>query len=152
MKQGEDFVELLRDNKLAIVNGRFNDSEYTCIRSNGKSVVDYIACDHSTLTSCKELKIYTESDLVNNSENKTSDHAILVAKFAGHNYDEPVDVEPNSVSHIKRIYNYKKYKPQFMNNDNWHNVISNLVDITLNTTETLKDLDIWYEDMCSKIT
>ena len=63
-KQGEDLIDFLKDNKLIMMNGRGNHSEYTCIKTNGNSVVDYIACDHKTSTTNPTLEIICELDVL----------------------------------------------------------------------------------------
>jgi hypothetical protein len=41
---GDVFANFLSDVNLGMLNDRFQDNEYTCISTSGKSVVDYI-CD-----------------------------------------------------------------------------------------------------------
>ena len=64
-KQGEEFLNFIKDNKLAILSGRLGGSsnKYTCIKNNGSSVVDYIACDYNTLRSCTQMEIFTPNEL-----------------------------------------------------------------------------------------
>lgn len=41
---GDVFVNFLSDVNLRMLNGLFQDNEFTCISTSGKSVVDYICC------------------------------------------------------------------------------------------------------------
>ena len=60
-KHGECLLDFLRDTKMCIVNGRITPEydNFTCVKTTGKSVVDYFIVPHDILSKCVEFKVYT---------------------------------------------------------------------------------------------
>ena len=47
---GKSLLEFLKDSKLCTINGKIgNSDDFTCVKSNGKSVIDNIITDHLTV-------------------------------------------------------------------------------------------------------
>ncbi|VDI45625.1 Hypothetical predicted protein [Mytilus galloprovincialis] len=62
--QGDVFINFLCDVNFAMLNGRFNDSDFTCISGSGRSVVDYICVPYEDTESILDFKIMSMSDLI----------------------------------------------------------------------------------------
>ena len=137
------------------MNGRFGNlnNNYTCIRSNGNSVVDYVACDYQTLKSCKSFKILTPDDLMCNpnvcqhlsGKSRMPDHALLHVILESRNYDMPQDIFIDSNDHVKRCYDYKKFKPELFHNDNWTRSMITLIDRLHSQALNKTALEYWYD-------
>ena len=70
-----------------MLNGRFNQSDYTCHRKQGSSMVDYIIVDHASLkyvTTFYQINPDSILDVIERDigyGNKVPDHSILIMKF-----------------------------------------------------------------------
>jgi hypothetical protein len=56
-RQGDKFIEFLCDVNFAILNGRFNDSEFTYITPSGRSVVDYMCLPYEEMEYIQQFRI-----------------------------------------------------------------------------------------------
>ena len=65
-KNGENFLEFLKNSNSVVVNGRVTLAlnDYTSITTKGKSVVDYIAIPLDKLEYCKKFEILQSNDLI----------------------------------------------------------------------------------------
>ena len=88
-KNGELLCEFLIDINCCILNGRnMTSNDYTCIKSQGASVVDYCLVPHEDLDKFTQFKVHKVTDLINeidiigSIEPGTSkpDHSILTWK------------------------------------------------------------------------
>ncbi len=88
-KHGDEFIDFLLESKMCILNGRVcpeNDT-FTCVRTLGRSVVDYICTFHDNLSKCKFSKVHITKQLLdslNVFERVISDHSILELVFIPH--------------------------------------------------------------------
>ncbi len=83
---GKSFLEFLNDNKLCVLNGRFDphNDNYTYV-CNGASVVDYVICPHDIFKHTVDFKVSTPTELVNQhnlhglikTKSKMPDHSLL---------------------------------------------------------------------------
>ena len=66
-KHGDALIDFLIENKLCIVNGRFDekDNNFTFISSRGKSVVDYFFVSIEHLNTCKKFEVLQSRELLN---------------------------------------------------------------------------------------
>ena len=72
-----------------MLNGRNGDNnpKFTCHKSNGDSVVDYIACDYDTINGCKPLKVISPVEIASKYHGlmglncKVPDHSLLSVEF-----------------------------------------------------------------------
>ncbi len=57
-KHGEEFIDFLLGSKMCILNGRIcpENDNFTCVRTNGSSVVHYICTFHNNLIDCTFFK------------------------------------------------------------------------------------------------
>ena len=88
-KYGELLCEFLIDTSCCILNGRnMCSNDYTCIKSQGCSVVDYCLVPHEDLSKFTEFKVHKVSDLINEiniisslePETSKPDHSFLTWK------------------------------------------------------------------------
>lgn len=81
---GDVFSNFLSDINFGMLNGRFEDNEYTYISTTGKSVVDYICVPYEEMEYISDFKIITMSDIVNNVSfmpDSIPDHSLLYCDF-----------------------------------------------------------------------
>ncbi len=84
---GHSFIQLLKDCKMCVLNGRFEPQydNFTFINSRGKSVVDYFFCSHKMLENCTDFRVITCKDLANmyqlssliGNRSKLPDHSLI---------------------------------------------------------------------------
>ncbi len=84
---GQSFIQLLKDCKMCVLNGRFEPqhNNFTFINSRGKSVVDYFFCSHKMLENCTDFRVITCKDLANmynlssliGNKSKLPDHSLI---------------------------------------------------------------------------
>ena len=153
---GIEFCELLKDCKLGIVNGRIepHNNDYTCHKENGKSVIDYFACDYNTLKSVKHFEVLnmTNDIIINACDRlgitKTTDHSIVLCMLGELSvFYEHISKE----SEPKRIYYYNNIPTNFMNNATWQNTIDDLISNKLEHVKNQRELDNWYSIFLKEI-
>jgi hypothetical protein len=93
-KHGECLLEFLNDTKMCIVNGRITPQydNCTCVKAQGKSVVDYFIVPYDVLNNCIELKVHTMQCLIDELElqhdiedvKHIPDHSLLMLKVKVH--------------------------------------------------------------------
>ena len=65
-KYGELLCDFLIDTNCCILNGRnMTSNDYTCIKSQGASVVDYCLVPHEDLDKFTQFKVHKVTDLIN---------------------------------------------------------------------------------------
>ena len=90
----ESFITFLKDNRSVILNGRITPqfNNYTFVNPRGCSVPDYLFTPVDHLNSCKEMKTFLISDLVNTLNIQPSkslpDHSILRGTFVTSFFDK----------------------------------------------------------------
>ena len=62
-QHGHEFIDFLNEAKFCVLNGRFNDSEYTSITRKGRAMVDYICVPHEDFKKCKSFNVITVQSL-----------------------------------------------------------------------------------------
>ena len=156
--QGEEFIEFLQEMSICVLNGRFQNDNYTCISRKGKSVVDYLCVPHDHLHMCKGFAVHTMSDTIDQFDlaelisdlSRPPDHSIvsvLIHCSPGdflceqHNRSvTPMDLGRDNLSdqnylkvnpnrHVKK-YKYTNIPQEFMSNTEWQNK-NNLIINTL---------------------
>ncbi len=85
-KHGEEFIDFLLESKMCILNGRIcpENDNFTCVKTNGTSVVDYICTFHNNLIDCTFSKVHLVRqflDSLNVFERVILDHSILELHF-----------------------------------------------------------------------
>ncbi|XP_052276939.1 uncharacterized protein LOC127876070 [Dreissena polymorpha] len=105
-KTVNDYGKILLDfcisTGLRIVNGRCGTDKgigkFTCVNTQGCSVVDYVLCKSDVLKLFKTFEIY--------DPNIVSDHCVISFSLNMHTLDNFVDVK-NKGDHVKLLYKYK---------------------------------------------
>ena len=158
-KNGESFIEFLRDMKLSIVNGRVTPEHdnYTCTKFNGSSVVDYIVVPQICIDNCETCKVLMVSDLINeydlesllSQRCKPPDHSIIlvdfvVSFFPESKYFECTGVENHTVFKQKK-YNLKTFPDNFQNNEKWCKCLLDIIDQVQNCKSNQQDIDKAYD-------
>jgi hypothetical protein len=82
-KHGDAFREFLIGGKLCVLNGRVpGENNFTCIKTQGKSVVDYFITHTDSIKYAKHMYVKTVKDILADIENiptcTTPDHSVLV--------------------------------------------------------------------------
>ena len=108
-KYGELLCEFLINTNCCILNGRnMLSNDYTCIKGQGASVVDYCLIPHEDLNKFTEFNVHKTTDLINDiniidtiePETSKPDHSILtwktnfeiICKPDRHLDDEPIEI------------------------------------------------------------
>ena len=155
-KQGADLLDLLLDSKHCILNGRIGKQSYTCIKPKGRSVVDYITCDHLSLPYFSNFECLTpenQTDLIQRDTSfgrRVSDHSLLLADLIYVNSFE-VEYTCENVKNNKRIFQLYKSDKSFMNNDNWSRSIVKLIDRLSDNIESQCLVDQVYQEMLETV-
>jgi hypothetical protein len=77
---GDVFANFLSDVNLGMLKGRFQDNEFTCISTSGKSVVDYICVPYEEMEFITDFKIVsmsTISNIIAHITDSLPDHSLL---------------------------------------------------------------------------
>ena len=86
--QGNEFIDFLQEMSMCVLNGRFNQDNFTCVSHKGRSVVDYICVLHDQFNMYNNFNVKTITELIdqlNLSElvsvlSRPPDHAIISVK------------------------------------------------------------------------
>ena len=88
---GTLLIDFLRDGKCCLINSRITPEydDFTCVSVKGKSVVDYIITDHTSIgnvTECKVLGVTSLMESLNlmgliGERSRPPDHSVLVTKI-----------------------------------------------------------------------
>ena len=79
--QGDKFINFLCDTNFAMLNGRFNDNEFTYISPTGRSVVDYICVPYENMEIVNSFSVLAMSKVINEIgfvPDKIPDHSLLL--------------------------------------------------------------------------
>ena len=176
---GQAFVDFLHEGRMCIVNGRINGSDnFTNIGVKGKSVVDYIVTDHSSLDCCSNWEVIPPLELMSRSKTqnlvtsrcKPPDHSFLRMCFNTTVLisDSPITCNigrsTESVDHSqsdmyskfsqnKKIL-YDEIPQTFMASIEWQNELQSLltqIDQQLLILADQNDVDLLYDDFCKAL-
>ena len=165
-KNGEAFIEFLKDMKLSIVNGRVTPEHdnYTCTKSNGNSVVDYIVVPQICIDNCEMCKVLMVNDLIKeyglesllSQRCKPPDHSIILLDFVvsiipENKYSEFTSVETETLSKQKK-YNLKTFPADFQDNEKWCKCLLDIIDHVQNCQNNQQDIDKTYDKFVGCIT
>ncbi len=158
---GKSLIEFLNDNKLCILNGRFDPTKdnYTYVSGNGSSVVDYIICPHDNFTFCNDFKVILSSELANQynlqslikPKGKLPDHSLLKVKIVISDTCTPVDninsasCNPSYGDTLK--HNVNNIPADFMNNEEARNKLLHLIEVQELCRESQANVDDCYDKL-----
>ena len=156
-QQGKSLIELAISTKIAIVNGRCGKSDFTCIRTNGASCVDYFLADFQTLSEIKSFSVFSIDSLGDcfphlRDGKQISDHNPIQIEL-GWYCDEPYfeSSTPANVQYKKTKFKWELENGDFMNNSRWHVILLQMIDRLENHVRNQKTLDDWYTLMLGNI-
>ena len=125
-KHGESFLEFLTDNQMSVLNGRFKGSnDFTCIRTQGRSVVDYGFTTHEGFQYVNNFYVKRVKEILNDMSLTPScaipDHSVLITDVNFSHFNNMQLLHSNSeklepYSYAKEYY-FKDISSDFMNND-----------------------------------
>ena len=160
--QGTAFIDCISDLRFCVLNGRFENDNFTCISHKGKSVVDYVAVPYDCLEKCSDFCVITPVDAVDDSnsrfligeKSKMSDHSILICTFSATYSSQCPELDSDSGPQYpgrKRRYCFKNIPDNFCNND----AFKAALQVYITKLETLQsdqhNIDEAYNDFCEQL-
>ena len=116
----KNLIEFLKDSKTCIVNGRItpDQNNFTCVNTNGKSVVDYFICQHENLKLIPKCEVLLIPDLLHNFNLfnmlspfcKAPDHSLLSIEFTPFNMDQHLNINAKMSGYEIKSSNYQSPK------------------------------------------
>ena len=169
---GETFIDFLLESKLCILNGRVcpENDDYTCVKTIGSSVVDYVCTFHDNINNCVYFKVHLVRKLFDNLgiyEPKIPDHSILEFDFIPHfinqlhNHDNPtetnnVESESNTTitqdPKIDRYFTRHKIRNMpvnFLQSDVARQALIECIQNIENAHAVQNEIDDMYKNVCN---
>ena len=150
---GNCLLDLCKSTGLRIVNGRVGEDKFigkvTCVKGNGKSLVDYVLCKHELFSMLSEFEVYEPNIL--------SDHCMirfcmLTDKIQDENINLPEGLQSQSYT-----YKWDETKLlEYLDNLSQPIIVDQINDITESLSEVTdakalnENLDVFY-DVLSKV-
>lgn len=163
-KYGGHLIEFLEDISACVLNGRLNavDNNYTYVTTRGKSVVDYIICPLSQLSSVLNFEVKLMSDLINpvnyGERCRVSDHSLLISKWClsgftsmnrTHRGTRQIN-RPTADVVVNRMYTIDPPVIDFLTNPRKRNALLNMCNNQLNALSTQDEVDEVYDRFVSE--
>ena len=167
---GKAFTEFLIDSRCCILNGRVTPSKSNCFMyhsTRGLSVVDFIITPHDNFSLCKDFKIESCTDIINNlavqhlvtPTSRIPDHSLLSLELElnfhvleGINCYDNVNSTCDNVHNInKRKYKVRNIPSSFLNSENVCVALSNIIEMIQCNRETQKEIDDIYDCLLTVI-
>ncbi|VDI33576.1 Hypothetical predicted protein [Mytilus galloprovincialis] len=151
---GDVFINFLSDVNFGMLNGRFNDNQFTCISTTGKSVVDYICVPYEDMENIEDFKIVPMSDIINNISyipDSIPDHSVLYCDVnLSINLKRNMDMN-KSENNASHKHNVSSVPNDFLlNEDIFHKVLEAIQKIE-NYIEVSSDVQNAYDEFQSLI-
>ena len=142
-----------------MVNGRVGcTNDFTVIKGNSKSVVDYILLPHQNLKYCTDFRVLPVNEFLkqNNlfhllgTRSRAPDHSILMLDY---NMEIPFnDCNSGSIQGIKSCkYNMRTIPSDFQNNTLWSVAVSEMIEHIENMSNTQEGIDTMYTELCELV-
>ena len=166
---GNALIEFLLDSKCCVVNGRITPEydNFTCIRTFGKSVVDYFIIPHDCINNCSSFKVHLAKDLIEPSifgANGIPDHSVLELKIQLSAYGilsqsipvrkhDSIAQNRGSTDGTEHDRYYKRYKMkdiplEFLNNDTAKIALDRVIANIESCLGNQSSIDNVYEHFC----
>ena len=135
---GNCLLDLCKSTGLRIVNGRLGDDKYngkyTCIKGNGKSVVDYVLCKPEI------FRIF--SSFIVEEPNILSDHCMIKFSFSCYNIGNVIELD-QEVNSQKFTYKWDETKKlQYIEQLNQTSTIEKINNLTNELDSVVNDEDL----------
>ena len=163
---------------MCTLNGRLcpENDNFTCVRTNGSSVVDYICTFHDNLSNCIFFKVHLARQLLdslNVFERVIPDHSILELDFVPHfNAKKHTDnfnteqntsdinegnIQQNTVGNIDdectaryfKRYKIRNMSVNFLESDIACQAILHCIENIEHTQAIQGEIDVMYENVCN---
>ena len=160
---------------MCIINGRLcpEYDNFTCVRTNGSSVVDYVSTFQDNLENCKSFKVHLARPLLgslNIFDSSIPDHSILEFDFIPH-FMQDYDGDSSQNNNHEKINNssniqdnnrpdtyaeryFERYKIRempvnFLDSPTARNAIIECINIIEKTRADQEEVDSIYERVCN---
>ena len=152
---GSVMIDFLINSNFCVLNGRnCTNNDFTCVRPQGTSVVDYCLISHSNLDMFTECTIHRPSELINKTDVvpiSVPDHS-----FITWNLNIACSVSDRSVPEFESNQTFTRYDvhniPESFLAD--HNIVSSLHNTVFSLESSLRtqnEIDKSYQDLCEQI-
>ena len=169
----DSFVEFLKDSKLCLINGRITPEvdNFTCLKTNGQSVVDYLITQHNVISKFQQCKVISVNDVINqfnlynliSDQCKPPDHSIVYTELVIDDHNGEISYSDENMKHeqhnqnpingdTKRVYKFDSIPVDFMNNDKWSYAINEIIVTLENNIRTKEQLNQIYSNLVSTLT
>ena len=163
---GDHFIQFLKDKRALICNGRVTPqfNNFTFIGTRGRSVPDYIYCPHDHIQYCKELKVLTVTNIINDLKlpvpRSLPDHSIITCVFDLSSIVEcpeslPTCTEGQNPKCTNQKKNIRKIDENFMSSPTVIEQIHSTILKLENVNQNQVDIDCIYSEItnifCSEI-
>ena len=153
---GAILIDFLINSNFCVLNGRnFIKNNFTCVRPQGRSVVDFCLVSHENLAKYTEFKVTTMTEIVEEANLcpvAMSDHSILTWKVDCESFVHvPVITQEDIVEEGEPVYKVQSIPDHFMSEPN---VITDLHRVVYKLEASLQrqtDVDEAYRSLCSSI-
>ncbi|VDI16798.1 Hypothetical predicted protein [Mytilus galloprovincialis] len=137
--QGDKFINFLCDINFAMLNGRFNDHEFTYIAPAGRSVVDYMCVPYEDIEYVHSFSVLTMSKCINEINympEKIPDHSLLLCDLIiGCKYDSnTTNCDINSDDQNKK-FKVTNLPNDFMNRDE---IVTKVNEVIMNIENSIR--------------
>ena len=134
-KHGEAFLEFLIDNKMAVLNGRIGVDDFTCVRPQGRSVVDYCFTTHEGFKYIESFYVKRVSEVLSEILWKPNcsipDHSLLICDVDLSEFricqSSPYVKESIEPFPYSKEYIFSELPLDFMNNDQVRQCVTDIV-------------------------
>ena len=158
-QHGHEFIDFLNEAKFCVLNGRFNDSEYTSISRKGRAVVDYICVPHEDFKKCKSFNVITVQSLVDKYDlhgllgerSKLPDHSALTTDITVTNYIYESDSHAGDQEIKSTRFKLKTIPDNFMDSDLARSAIIDIISQIERCRDCQEDIDSIYTNLCKSI-
>jgi len=160
-QHGKVMIEFLEESKMCVVNGRINNEEnsFTCRTSRGLSVVDYFIVPHNMVSSCKQFRVVSCSDIIEDENLQTilgkrchiPDHNLLILDISVnvdmlHHSDSADHVDNNAQNNGGNVfYNLRKTPNNFMSSEICVKTMLNIINSIERSRQEQTKIDQIYE-------
>ncbi|VDI73230.1 Hypothetical predicted protein [Mytilus galloprovincialis] len=137
-----------------MLNGRFNDSDFTCISGSGRSVVDYICVPYEDTESILDFKIMSMSDLIAEIgyvPEKIPDHSLLYCDIHVPMCDAKYNEKSDHAFNQRRKYKVSDIPNDFLKTEEIASKVHETIRNIENSMRITKDVQNAYDNFQSLI-
>ena len=156
-QHGHELIDFLNEANFCVLNGRFQDDNFTCISRKGKSVVDYICVPIDVFRRIKNFTVLTIQNIVAEfgllkfvgEKSKLPDHSVIMCEF---NLSECCLVSSTPKSeYCQNRFQFNRIPNDFMSSELRRSALIATIDLIENSRKTQESIDEIYEQLCEII-